>query len=67
MATLAGYFADLGVEKVRLTGGEPHLAADLARLVRLLRQDRRITEVMALTTNGILSLIMHRRTCTGRT
>jgi GTP 3',8-cyclase len=53
MATLAGYFADLGVDKVRLTGGEPLLRRDLARLVRLLRQDRRITEV-ALTTNGIL-------------
>ena len=53
MATLAGYFADLGVEKVRLTGGEPLLRRDVARLVRLLRQDRRITEV-ALTTNGIL-------------
>ncbi|MDH4079158.1 MAG: GTP 3',8-cyclase MoaA [Nitrospira sp.] len=53
MATLARYFADLGVEKVRLTGGEPLLRRDLARLVRLLRQDRRITEV-ALTTNGIL-------------
>lgn len=53
MATLAGYFADLGVEKIRLTGGEPLLRRDLARLVRLLRQDRRITEV-ALTTNGVL-------------
>lgn len=53
MATLAGYFADLGVEKVRLTGGEPLLRRDLARLVRLLRQDRRIKEV-ALTTNGVL-------------
>ncbi len=53
MATLAAYFADLGVEKVRLTGGEPLLRRDLARLVRLLRQDRRITEV-ALTTNGVL-------------
>jgi cyclic pyranopterin phosphate synthase len=41
------------VDKVRLTGGEPLLRRDLARLVRLLRQDRRITEV-ALTTNGVL-------------
>lgn len=53
MAILAGVFADLGVDKVRLTGGEPLLRQDLARLVRLLRQDRRITEV-ALTTNGVL-------------
>jgi GTP 3',8-cyclase len=53
MATLAGYFADLGVDKVRLTGGEPLLRRDLSRLVRLLLQDRRITEI-ALTTNGVL-------------
>lgn len=53
MATLTGYFADLGVDKVRLTGGEPLLRRDLSRLVRLLLQDRRITEI-ALTTNGIL-------------
>ena len=53
MATLAGYFADLGVDKIRLTGGEPLLRRDLSRLIRLLLQDRRITEI-ALTTNGIL-------------
>jgi len=53
MATLVGAFTDLGVDKVRLTGGEPLLRRDLARLVRLLRQNRCITEV-ALTTNGIL-------------
>jgi cyclic pyranopterin phosphate synthase len=53
MATLTGYFADLGVEKVRLTGGEPLLRRDLSRLVRLLLSDRRIVEI-ALTTNGVL-------------
>ena len=53
MATLTGYFSDLGVDKVRLTGGEPLLRRDLSRLVRLLLHDRRITEI-ALTTNGIL-------------
>jgi cyclic pyranopterin phosphate synthase len=53
LTTLAGYFADLGVEKVRLTGGEPLLRRDLSRLVRLLLHDRRIREI-ALTTNGVL-------------
>ena len=53
MATLAGYFSDMGVDKVRLTGGEPLLRRNLSRLVRLLLHDRRITEI-ALTTNGIL-------------
>jgi len=38
LATLAGYFADLGMEKIRLTGGEPLLRRDLSRLVRLLLQ-----------------------------
>ncbi len=53
MVTLTGYFADLGVNKVRLTGGEPLLRRDLSRLVRLLSQDRRINDI-ALTTNGVL-------------
>ncbi len=53
MAILTGYFADLGVDKVRLTGGEPLLRRDLSRLVRLLLQDGRITQI-ALTTNGVL-------------
>ncbi len=53
MATLTGYFTDLGVDKVRITGGEPLLRRDLPRLIRLLLENRRITEI-ALTTNGIL-------------
>ncbi len=53
MATVTGYFTDLGVDKVRLTGGEPLLRRDLPRLVRLLFQNRKITD-LALTTNGVL-------------
>src|SRR6188768_1847383 len=53
MATLASYFTDLGVDKVRLTGGEPLLRRDLPRLIRLLLQNHAIKEI-ALTTNGIL-------------
>ena len=53
MATLTGYFTDLGVGRVRLTGGEPLLRRDLPRLVHLLLQDRRLTDI-ALTTNGVL-------------
>lgn len=53
MAALTGHFTDLGVDKVRLTGGEPLLRRDLSRLVRLLFQNRQITD-LALTTNGIL-------------
>ncbi len=46
-------FVRLGVEKVRITGGEPLLRPDVAELVRLLKQDLRVPDV-ALTTNGWL-------------
>jgi cyclic pyranopterin phosphate synthase len=46
-------FCALGVEKVRLTGGEPLLRADLVELVRALKTDIGIRDV-ALTTNGWL-------------
>jgi cyclic pyranopterin phosphate synthase len=46
-------FTELGVNKVRLTGGEPLLRKDLHVLVRMLRQVPGLTEV-ALTTNGVL-------------
>src|SRR3712207_7451523 len=45
MALLSGYFADLGVDKVRLTGGEPLLRRGFARPIRPLLQDHRITEI----------------------
>src|SRR5512135_1024744 len=45
MATLTGYFTDLGVDRVRLTGGEPLLRRDLPRLVRLLQQNHKIMDV----------------------
>jgi GTP 3',8-cyclase len=50
---LAGIFAGLGVQKLRLTGGEPLLRHDLPSLVTLLRTHKSITD-LALTTNGIL-------------
>ncbi len=53
IAVLVDIFADLGVDKVRLTGGEPLLRKDLYRLVSLLGADRRITD-LAMTTNGVL-------------
>jgi cyclic pyranopterin phosphate synthase len=52
-ARAVSVFTGLGVEKVRLTGGEPLLRRDLPHLVRLLSRDSRISEV-ALTTNGLL-------------
>jgi cyclic pyranopterin phosphate synthase len=53
MARLVDVFADLGVDKVRLTGGEPLLRRDLDRLVQLLAANPRITD-LAMTTNGVL-------------
>jgi len=46
-------FQALGVEKVRLTGGEPLLRADLPDLVRLLKEELQLKDI-ALTTNGWL-------------
>jgi cyclic pyranopterin phosphate synthase len=50
---LAGIFASTGVDKVRLTGGEPLLRQDLPSLVRALHRTPGIRD-LALTTNGIL-------------
>ena len=52
-ARLVRVFTGLGVDRVRITGGEPLLRQDLPELVRLLRQDERIRD-LALTTNGLL-------------
>ncbi len=46
-------FAGLGVDRVRLTGGEPLLRRNLPELVRLLAADARVRD-LALTTNGVL-------------
>jgi GTP 3',8-cyclase len=53
ISALVDVFAALGVDKVRLTGGEPLLRRDLPTLVRLLAAKEAIHD-LALTTNGIL-------------
>lgn len=53
IARLVDLFTDLGVEKVRLTGGEPLLRRDLSTLVRMLAGNPSLQD-LALTTNGIL-------------
>jgi len=45
--------ASMGINKVRLTGGEPLLRADLSKLVWMLSQIESIDDI-SLTTNGIL-------------
>ena len=51
IARLAGLFAEAGVQKIRLTGGEPLLRAGLPDLVAMLAAIPGIEDV-ALTTNG---------------
>ena len=46
-------FTELGVDKLRLTGGEPLLRRDLHELVALLSKKPAIRD-LALTTNGVL-------------
>jgi Molybdenum cofactor biosynthesis enzyme len=52
-ARLVDAFAELGVDKVRLTGGEPLLRKDLAHLVKMIAAEPRLRD-LAITTNGIL-------------
>jgi cyclic pyranopterin phosphate synthase len=51
IARIARVFAGLGVRKVRLTGGEPLLRADLAPIIGAIKRDVGIADV-SLTTNG---------------
>lgn len=51
LVRLVRAFHTLGVEKVRLTGGEPLLRADLPEIIRALKHDLQMPDV-ALTTNG---------------
>ncbi|MEO8601663.1 MAG: GTP 3',8-cyclase MoaA [bacterium] len=53
IATLVDAFTDVGVDRVRLTGGEPLLRHGLPLLVRQLA-DKRALRDLALTTNGVL-------------
>ena len=50
---LVGIFTELGVDKVRLTGGEPLLRRDLPALVQMLAYNPCIKD-LAMTTNGVL-------------
>src|SRR5437867_621552 len=53
IARLAHLFAQLGVERIRLTGGEPLLRRDLESLVEMLANVKGIRD-LTLTTNGSL-------------
>jgi GTP 3',8-cyclase len=53
LASIAATFVELGVKRIRLTGGEPLLRRDLSILVRYLA-DLPGLQDLAMTTNGLL-------------
>ena len=53
ISTLVDVFLSLGVDRLRLTGGEPLLRRDLASLVAMVSAKPGLND-LALTTNGIL-------------
>lgn len=53
ISALVDVFVSLGVDKVRLTGGEPLLRRDIPALVRMLSAKAGVRD-LALTTNGVL-------------
>jgi cyclic pyranopterin phosphate synthase len=53
IAALTDAFTDLGVDRVRITGGEPLLRRDLPNLIEQLAARPAIRD-LALTTNGVL-------------
>jgi GTP 3',8-cyclase len=52
-SALVDVFLSLGVDKIRLTGGEPLLRRDVAALVRMIAGKPGLKD-LALTTNGVL-------------
>src|SRR5437016_12792582 len=52
-SALVDAFMALGVDRIRLTGGEPLLRRDVPALVRLIAGKRGLAD-LALTTNGVL-------------
>lgn len=53
IAFLTNLFSDRGIDRVRITGGEPLLRNNVAELIKMLRQNSRIHDI-AMTTNGVL-------------
>ena len=53
---LCDNFIDLGVEKIRLTGGEPLVRSDIIKLIEKLNYKKHLTNLkeITLTTNGTL-------------
>src|SRR5262245_49632921 len=53
ISALVDVFLSLGVDRIRLTGGEPLLRRDLSSLVKMIASKPGLND-LALTSNGIL-------------
>src|SRR4029078_12063499 len=53
ISTLVDVFLSLGVDRIRLTGGEPLLRRDVPALVQMITANPGLKD-LALTTNGVL-------------
>ncbi|WEU41042.1 MAG: GTP 3',8-cyclase MoaA [Candidatus Odinarchaeum yellowstonii] len=53
IAKITSLAAKLGVKKVKITGGEPLLRADITEIIEKIRRINSITEI-SMTTNGVL-------------
>lgn len=60
IAYLADIFVSLGIEKIRLTGGEPLIRKDVPKLVAQLSKLKPALQDLALTTNGF-DFVRHAR------
>src|SRR5512140_3787117 len=52
MAYIAEIFVSLGIEKIRLTGGEPLLRKDISKLAGQISRLKPALKDLAITTNG---------------
>jgi cyclic pyranopterin phosphate synthase len=51
---ISDLFAEMGVDKIRITGGEPFIRKDLIDFLEKLSMDKRLNKI-SITTNGILT------------
>ncbi len=58
IAYIAEIFVSLGIEKIRLTGGEPLLRKDIAKLAAEISRLKPALKDLALTTNGFIFPIL---------
>ena len=54
LSRISNLFIDMGVDKIRITGGEPFVRKDLMPFLANLKQNKQLKK-LSLTTNGILT------------